>query len=280
VRVKKAQPAARSMRYLLSVDRSLGRISLKRIPLRVKKTASNRVRSSSANQDASRQTTRSRNGEAVASGWSSSQTIVLALIGIAGAATLIGLPGLVERSESTNARPATSASQPAPPPAPPLTTTKAATVPVASVVGAARTRATDMSSVNSRPAESQRAPAVDSAPRAAATAHAASTPLPAVSKPNVEPKAHAEPTTPADIKNEGAVTIGGCLQAGDGSFWLKDTSGEDAPKSRSWKSGFLKKRTGSVQIANYVGQRVTATGTFANRTLQARSVERVAASCN
>jgi hypothetical protein len=146
-----------------------------------------------------------------------------------------------------------------------------------------------MSSVNSRPAESQRAPAVDSAPRAAATAHAASTPLPAVSKPNVEPKAHAEPTTPADIKNEGAVTIGGCLQAGDGSFWLKDTSGEDAPKSRSWKSGFLKKRTGSVQIAgatdalqlsNYVGQRVTATGTFANRTLQARSVERVAASCN
>jgi hypothetical protein len=95
--------------------------------------------------------------------------------------------------------------------------------------------------------------------------------------------------TSADVKNSGAVTISGCLQAGDDSFWLKDTSGADAPKSRSWKSGFLRKRSGSVpvvdatdalQLSNYVGQRVTATGTLANRTLQARSLERVAASCN
>ena len=75
---------------------------------------------------------------------------------------------------------------------------------------------------------------------------------------------------------------------GDDSFWLTDTSGANAPKSRSWKSGFLKKHAGSVQVvaatkalqlSNYVAQRVTATGTLANRTMQAHSLERVAGSC-
>jgi hypothetical protein len=94
--------------------------------------------------------------------------------------------------------------------------------------------------------------------------------------------------TGADVTNEEAVTISGCLQARDDSFWLKDTSGTNAPKSRSWKSGFLKKHAESVQIvdatralqlSNYVAQRVTATGTLANRTMQAHSLERVAGSC-
>jgi len=89
--------------------------------------------------------------------------------------------------------------------------------------------------------------------------------------------------------NEDAVTISGCLQARDGSFWLKDASGTNAPKARSWKSGFLKKHaepvqivdaTKALQLSNYVAQRVTATGTLANRTMQARSLERVAGSCN
>ncbi len=110
------------------------------------------------------------------------------------------------------------------------------------------------------------------------------------SKPNEEPKPHAEPMTGADAQNAaGHVTISGCLQGGDDSFWLKDTSGADAPKSRSWRSGFLKKQSASVQVVDathtlnlstHVGQRVTATGALANRTMQARSLQRVAASCN
>jgi hypothetical protein len=217
-------------------------------------------------------------------------TIAIALVGLVGVATLIGAPGVFQRSDSNVAadRPATSASQAAPLPAPPLHTTRMATEPVASTVGAARIHTTD-TSVSNRPVESPRTSAVESTPRAAATAHPAPPPPPLVSKPNAEPKAPSEPITGTDVKNEAAVTISGCLQGGDDSFWLKDTSGADAPKSRSWKSGFLKKRTASVEIvgatdalrlSNYVGQRVTATGTFANRTLQARSLERVAASCN
>ena len=89
--------------------------------------------------------------------------------------------------------------------------------------------------------------------------------------------------------NDEAVTISGCLQARDGSFWLKDASGTNAPKSRSWKSGFLKKHaepvqivdaTKALQLSNYVAHRVIATGTLANRTMHASSVEPIAASCH
>jgi hypothetical protein len=106
----------------------------------------------------------------------------------------------------------------------------------------------------------------------------------------VTPAPHAEPITGADIRNAAeAVTISGCLQNGDDAFWLKDLAGADAPKARSWKSGFLKTHrasikvadaTGTLNLSTYVGQRVTATGTLANRTMQAHSLHRVAASCN
>ena len=63
----------------------------------------------------------------------------------------------------------------------------------------------------------------------------------------------------------------------------------DAPKSRSWRSGFFKKSaqsidlvdaTYSLKLADYVGQRVAATGVLTKRELRARSVQPVAASCN
>jgi hypothetical protein len=38
--------------------------------------------------------------------------------------------------------------------------------------------------------------------------------------------------------------------------------------------------TNALQLSNYVAQRVTATGTLANRTMQARSLERVSGSCH
>ncbi len=97
------------------------------------------------------------------------------------------------------------------------------------------------------------------------------------------------PTPDAAAQNATPVTIQGCLQAGNEGFWLKDTSGADAPASRSWKSGFLKKRSASVEVvdatdslrlANYLGQRVAATGPLTNRQLRVRSLHRVAGSCN
>ena len=84
-----------------------------------------------------------------------------------------------------------------------------------------------------------------------------------------------------------ATTIAGCLAFDDGTYRLKDATGTEAPKSRSWKSGFLKKRSatlevvdaGSLGLPNYVGQRVEVTGTLAEREIQARSLHRLAASC-
>lgn len=95
-----------------------------------------------------------------------------------------------------------------------------------------------------------------------------------------------EPTSaPADAQ----VSITGCLEQSDEMFRLKDTSGSDAPKARSWKSGFLKKGSAPiavmdpakrVNLANHVGQRVTVTGTLIDRELRVRSLQRVAPSCD
>ena len=80
--------------------------------------------------------------------------------------------------------------------------------------------------------------------------------------PAVEPPISIPPTAPP-------VTITGCLEREDDSFRLKDTSGAGAPKSRSWKSGFLKKGSASVDVVNppkklrlsdHVGERVSLTG--------------------
>ena len=85
------------------------------------------------------------------------------------------------------------------------------------------------------------------------------------------------------------VTIVGCLERDDSLFKLKDTTGEDAPKARSWKSGFLKKSSASVivsdpsnraKLPSHVGQRVSVTGTLVDREMQVRSLQRVAASCS
>lgn len=85
------------------------------------------------------------------------------------------------------------------------------------------------------------------------------------------------------------VTITGCLEgAGDG-FRLKDANGTDAPKARSWKSGFLKKSSPSIEVVDaanrlqlptHVGQRVSVTGVLVDREMKARSLKRIATSCN
>jgi hypothetical protein len=84
------------------------------------------------------------------------------------------------------------------------------------------------------------------------------------------------------------VTITGCLERDSDSFRLKDTTGQNAPKARSWKSGFLKKGSASVDVVDaankvklptHVGQRVSVTGMLVDREMQVRSLQRVATSC-
>jgi hypothetical protein len=78
-----------------------------------------------------------------------------------------------------------------------------------------------------------------------------------------------------------AVTIAGCLERDEETFRLTGASGADAPTSRSWKSGFLKKQAAQIELAdavgtlnlrNHVGRRVAATGTLIDREMRARSL--------
>ncbi len=86
------------------------------------------------------------------------------------------------------------------------------------------------------------------------------------------------------------VTITGCLEPGanSGRFRLTDTEGANAPKSRSWRSGFLKKHSAAVDLVGVpdvsalrqqVGQRVAVTGVQTDRELKVHSVRVISTSC-
>ena len=84
------------------------------------------------------------------------------------------------------------------------------------------------------------------------------------------------------------VTLAGCVERNDDGFLLRNASGDGAPSSRSWKSGFLRKRSHNValvdrgythRLAPYVGQRVETTGVLANREMRVKTL-RVLGSCD
>ena len=92
----------------------------------------------------------------------------------------------------------------------------------------------------------------------------------------------------APVAEATSATIAGCLDRDGDSFVMKNVEGADAPKARSWKSGFLKKGTARIEVmdasnrlklADHVGERVSISGMLADRELQGRSLRRVASSC-
>jgi hypothetical protein len=137
-------------------------------------------------------------------------------------------------------------------------------------------RAANVSMQMTPAGKSVRAAAVQSAPKPVAV-------VPAVHAATVDAKAR------PDVQDTAPVTVTGCLERDGVTFWLKDVSGvPDTSKGRSWRSGFLKKRsprvgvvsaTNAVKLSNYVGERVAATGGLMNGQMRARSLRRVAASC-
>jgi hypothetical protein len=85
------------------------------------------------------------------------------------------------------------------------------------------------------------------------------------------------------------VTITGCLANDNQHFTLRKTSGGDAPKARSWRFGFFKRRASDIEIVDpanvvdlqsYVGDRVSATGILSNKDMRLRSMRRVGGGCN
>lgn len=270
MRAKKAKTPRRSLRYLLYADRALQRISLRRVSVRTKKT-NKPTRTVRAKKTAARQTGPSRKAaEAVPVEQATGSLrrrdpwwMAFAAVCVAGIVVLIGVPSSSQRADRPSAR-----VEDAPEPQ-----DDAALVPL------------DTLKPVSKPAV---ATSVARTPKASAAATTSRASEPST-KPAIEPAASVNPTPNAAAQNVTPVTIQGCLQAGNEGFWLKDTSGADAPASRSWKSGFLKKRSASVEVvdatdslrlANYLGQHVAATGLLTNRRLQVRSLHRVAGSCN
>jgi hypothetical protein len=92
----------------------------------------------------------------------------------------------------------------------------------------------------------------------------------------------------APVAEATSATIAGCLERDGASFVMKNAEGADAPKARSWKSGFLKKGTARIEVmdtsnrlklSDHVGERVSISGMLADRELQGRSLRRVASSC-
>jgi hypothetical protein len=87
------------------------------------------------------------------------------------------------------------------------------------------------------------------------------------------------------------VTITGCLEVSvdQDEFRLTDTDGLDAPRSRSWRSGFLKKQSTPVALVEpparlalqtHVGRRVTATGLLTSHDLRVTALRFVGPPCN
>ncbi len=101
--------------------------------------------------------------------------------------------------------------------------------------------------------------------------------------------AAAQATAKVPEQDAEPATIVGCLVQDHETFRLKNTAGEDAPKSRTWKSGFLKKSTKTIDVlderhhlnlASHVGEQVSVTGMLDDREMQGTSLKRVAESCN
>lgn len=86
-----------------------------------------------------------------------------------------------------------------------------------------------------------------------------------------------------------SATVTGCLELrDDGMFQLKDTDGEHAPKSRSWKSGFIKKGSATIDVfdagnrlklGGHVGYRVSISGMLTEREMRARSLRATSLRC-
>lgn len=84
------------------------------------------------------------------------------------------------------------------------------------------------------------------------------------------------------------VTVTGCLERDDDAYRLTETAGKQAPKARSWKTGFLTKRNSDLalvdasrklKLKDHVGHRVSMTGNVRDGELRAHSMRHLAASC-
>jgi hypothetical protein len=180
------------------------------------------------------------------------------------------------------------------------------------VLGASCLVSATLALVQFRPLPPQASPAVDDQPRMTAVEQPApkapaARPVARKTTASARPVKPASTTQPVPAKSDvttvvtanssgeeqapvaaSIVTVSGCLEQDDERFQLKDTSGEAAPRGRSWRSGFLRRSASTIDVIDqadrlhlptYVGQRVSVTGTLVDREMQVRSVAIVSESC-
>ena len=261
--VKRTRKPATPVKYLLSGDRKLQRLSLKKIqePATRAKPRARSARVKQAMDEQAASTSPKRVGGR------------LAFVGVAcvfAAAALLAARQPAPRPDDVStgapAEAATRAQQPRPP---------AGRDP--------NTSATPAPTGSSRSAVAR---------PYAAPAAIEKTPAPPPMKQTQTARAAASPTgapgSTAPLKNPGSQTVEGCLESDGSIYRLKDTSGLDAPKGRSWRTGFLMKRsssiglvdaTGRLRLQDHIGTRIAATGTVVDRELRATALHRVGASC-
>ena len=278
VPAKKTRKSADGARYLLSADRKFRRLSLKKISERVK----NARRRTSAHTSAKTAAASQSLVPAVSKSASENAPVALVLGGAVLFAAVVGVlwssPSPLNASENAAVLSADVASEPAVP---------------AKVLVATPTPET--SRALDAPAPAPRAEA--SPAPAAVTAKPASrptdevkvrteiVPLPAFTSPaSTSTPVAAKPIAPAPSVD--TVTISGCLEHDGKSAWLKDASGVDAPRSRSWKSGFLKKRSPRIALVDgpssasaYDGHQVSVTGVLVDREMHVSSLKSIAGDC-
>ena len=291
MRAKKQTRRAGSINYLLSLDRTLRRASVRKLVDRVKPKGRTSAKAASKSMKASaKRTSRSQQRQ---SSLAPRNVVVGTLCVVAAAAIVMGRPSsrawvthLDEAGQVTSVEPLVSADQIDAAPAVEKPVSRMVSQPVATAPAPALTPKTapGPKAAPPLPTEPARLPnpvyAVEPAPATTAASLRTS---------EKEPESAAATTKEGSTAAASApepVTITGCLERDDEMYLLKNASGDGAPKSRSWKSGFLRKKSMSVavtgpyttRLASYVGRQVETTGVLVDREMQAKSV-RVLGSC-
>lgn len=265
---KKTRPPAEGVRYLLSADRRFRRLSLKKISARLK-TARRRSGGRSTPKAVKPSATAPRIDRQALSNHA---PIVFILVSVVSVGVLAGwFASPVDTQVAGEQQSGVSVSR-----ADVASAAVVATPLVAPTPAPLRSRAPETA------VERVETPARVETVRVATPAR-----VEALARTVVPPSSPAEAGSASGVVPLDRVTISGCLEYDGKSAWLKDASGDDAPRSRSWRSGFLRKRSprialggGLTDAPTYDGRRVTVTGVLVDREMRVDSLKPSAGDCD
>lgn len=265
---KKTRPPAEGVRYLLSADRRFRRLSLKKISARLK-TARRRSGGRSTPKAVKSSATAPRIDRQALSNHA---PIVFILVSVVSVGVLAGwFASPVDTQVAGEQQSGVSVSR-----ADVASAAVVATPLVAPTPAPLRSRAPETA------VERVETPARVETVRVATPAR-----VEALARTVVPPSSPAEAGSASGVVPLDRVTISGCLEYDGKSAWLKDASGDDAPRSRSWRSGFLRKRSprialggGLTDAPTYDGRRVTVTGVLVDREMRVDSLKPSAGDCD